>query len=228
MVLGVLIVLSLDAGPVAAQAKSSWTLEQVLKQLDKESKSFRSLNAHVERTKVTVVVNDRSTETGQIWVRGDNKMLLETNPPEQRVVLRDGDKLFIYNPRVKQLQEIDLNEYQAVADQFLLLGFGSSGGDLKKGYLVTLQGEQTLDKKKVLLLELTPKSEKVRNYFAKIHLWLDTASWLPVQQKFFETGSGDYLEIRYTNVTRNPKIPDSRFKKLWPRGVTKTKIKPQA
>ncbi|MBI1750514.1 MAG: outer membrane lipoprotein carrier protein LolA [Acidobacteria bacterium] len=210
---------------VAAQGKTTWTLEDLLKQLDSEAKSFRALSANVERTKVTVVVNDRSTETGQILVRGDDKMLLELNAPDGRIILRDGGKLFVYNPKAKRVDEYDLGKHRALVDQFLLLGFGSSGSDLKKGYLVTLQGEQVLDKKKVFLLDLTPKSDKVREQFSKIQLWIDEATWLPVRQKFLETGSGDYLEIHYTNIMRNPKIPDSRFKKLWPKGVTK--VKPQ-
>ena len=208
-----------------AQGKSNWTLDDLLRQLDTEAKSFRALSANVERTKVTVVVNDRSTETGQILVRGDDKMLLELNPPDGRIILRDGGKLSVYNPKAKQVDEFDLGKHRGLVDQFLLLGFGSSGSDLKKGYLVTLQGEQTIDKKKVFLLDLTPKSDKVREQFSKIQLWIDQATWLPVRQKFLETGSGDYLEITYTNIMRNPKIPDSKFKNIWPKKVTK--IKPQ-
>lgn len=223
--LGVVVALWPGAAPATAQGKANWTLEELLKQLDTEAKSFRGLSANVERIKVTVVVNDRSTETGQILVRGDDKMLLELNPPDGRIILRDGGKLFVYNPKAKQVNEYDLGKHRALVDQFLLLGFGSSGNDLKKGYLVTLQGEQTLDKKKVFLLDLTPKSDKVREEFSKIQLWIDQATWLPVRQKFLETGSGDYLEINYTNIMRNPRIPDSRFKKLWPKGTTK--IKPQ-
>lgn len=200
----------------------TWTLEKILKQLDEESKGFRAMSASIEKTKVTVIVNDRSTEMGQITVRRD-KMLIEFTQPDASTILRDGDKLYVFKPRTKQLIEYDLGKYKALVDQFLLLGFGSSGGDLKKGYLVTLQGEQTVDKKKVLLLELTPKDEKVRNQISKIHLWVDEATWLPVQQKFYETGSGDYFEMRYTNILRNPRIPESRFKPKWPKDVSKIK-----
>ena len=35
---------------------------------------------------------------------------------------------------------------------------------------------------------------------SKIELWIDEGTWLPAQQQFFETGSGDYFIIRYTNV----------------------------
>ena len=93
VVLGVVAALGASAGPGNAQGKSKWTLEDLLKQLDAEAKSFHALSANVERTKVTVVVNDRSTETGQILVRGDDKMLLEMNLPDGRIILRDGGKL---------------------------------------------------------------------------------------------------------------------------------------
>jgi outer membrane lipoprotein-sorting protein len=211
--------------PAEGQAKTGWTLENVLKQMDHEAKQFHSLIASVERTKVTVVVNDRSTDAGQIFVRRDNKMLIELTEPSPRTILRSGDELYVYNPRAKRVDQYDLGKHRTLVDQFLLLGFGSTGKDLKKGYLLTLLGQPVLDNKRMVWLELTPKSEKVRNQIAKIHLWIDEATWLPTQQKFFETGSGDYFLIHYTNIVRNPRIPDSRFKHRWPKGVTK--IKPQ-
>lgn len=200
-------------------------MEDVVKRLDQESRRFRSLTASLERTKVTVVVNDRSTESGVIYVRRDEKMLIELASPEERTILRTGDDLFIFHPRTKRLEQFDLGKHRAIVDEFLLLGFGTSGSDLKKGFLVTPLGEQNLAGKRVLLLELTPKSEKVRQQISKVHLWIDQGTWLPVQQKFFETGSGDYFEIRYANLVRNPNIPDSRFKPRWPKGITR--VKPQ-
>jgi len=205
-----------------AQAQPAWTTESLLKQLEQESKSFRSMSASIERIKVTVVVNDRSVETGAMVMRKDNKMLIELNPPDSRTVLRDDDKLFVYSPRLKRVEEYDLGKYKTQLDQYMLLGFGS--GDLKKNYLATYLGEQTLDQKKVLLLELTPKDEKVRSNIAKIHLWIDPATWLAVQQKFFEAG-GDHFTIHYTNLLRNPKTPDSKFKPHWPKDVQR--VKPQ-
>jgi len=213
------------AGAVAvrSQSKPPWTTESLLKQLEQESKSFRGMTANIERIKVTVVVNDRSVETGSITLRKDNKMLIELNPPDSRTVLRDDDKLFVFSPRLKRVEEYDLGKYKTQLDQYMLLGFGS--GDLKKNYLATYLGEQTLDQKKVLLLELTPKDEKVRSNIAKIHLWIDPATWLALQQKFFEAG-GDHFTIHYTNVQRNPKTPDSKFKPKWPKDVQR--LKPQA
>jgi len=216
---------SSGAPAATQQTKASMTIEEVLKQLDHEAKNFRSLTAAMERTKVTVVVNDRSVESGRILIRGDDKMLIELTQPDPRTILRTGDDLYIYNPKLKRVEEYNIGKHRAEAQQFLLLGFGSSGNDLKKGYLVTLLAEEVIDRKKTLLLELTPKNEKVRNQVAKIHLWIDVSSWLPIQQKFFETGSGDYFTVHFTNIVRNPRLSDSQFKPTWPKGTQK--VKPQ-
>jgi len=209
----------------SGQNQTNWTTDAVLRQLDSAAKEFRSLSADLERTKVTVVVNDRSTEAGQIFVRRDDKMRIELTQPDPRTILRDGNELYVFNPKIRRVEQYDLGKRRALVDQFLLLGFGTSGSDLKKSYLVTVLGEEMLDRQKVVLLELTPKADEVRNQISKIHLWIDQSTWLPAQQKFFETGSGDYFIIRYTNVVRNINISDSRFKPHWPKGTTK--IKPQ-
>ena len=215
---------SAGARRVRGQGHSPWTLEGTLRQLDEESKSFHSLSADVERTKVTVVVNDKSTTNGSILVRGD-KMLLTMKPPDARTILRSGDNVSVYTPGLKRVEEYNIEKNRALVDQFLTLGLGTSGKDLEKHYLVTLQGEPMLDDKKTVQLELTPKSQEVRNQFSKIQIWLDESTWLPVQQQFYETGSGDYSIIRYSKIVRNPRIDESEFKPHWPKGTEK--IKPQ-
>jgi outer membrane lipoprotein-sorting protein len=206
--------------------QSSWNLEGVLKLMDTQAATFRSLSADLERTKVTVVVNDKSTETGKILVRSDDKMRIEVTDPDPRTILRDGDNFYIYNPKIHRVEEYNLGNKKSVVDQFLLLGFGTSGSSLKESYSVSLQGEQTLDGAKVVLLELVPKTDEVKKQLSKIQLWLDETTWLPVQQQFFETGSGDYFIIHYRNIIRNVHISDNDFKPHWPHGTTR--VQPQA
>jgi outer membrane lipoprotein-sorting protein len=210
----------------AAKAQSTkWNTDSILDQLDNEAKSFRSLTADIDRTKVTVVVNDKSTESGQILVRHDDKMRIDFTKPDPRTILRIGNDLFLYNPKINQLEEYDLSKRRSLVDQFLLLGFGTSGNALKKSFLPVLLGEEIIDNRKTLKLELTPKSDDVRNEVSKIQIWIDEATWLPDQQQFFETGSGDYLIIHYTNVVRNANISDNSFKQKWPKDVSR--VKPQ-
>src|SRR6202049_3319744 len=181
------IAFSASAGRGPSQ-QNNWTLESVLKQLDIQAGDFHSLTADLERTKVTVVVNDKSTESGKIYVRRDDKMRIEVTQPDARTILRDGDNFYIYNPKVHRVEEYNLGKKKSLVDQFVLLGFGTSGSSLKDSYSITLQGEDTLDNRNVLRPELLPKTDEVRKQLSKIQLWIDESMWLPVQQKFFEKG----------------------------------------
>jgi len=221
---GSALILILSAS-AALSPQNALTLENVLKQMDTQAADFHSLTADLERTKVTVVVNDKSTESGKIMVRNDDKMRIELTQPDPRTILRDGDNFYIYNPKIHRVEEYNLGKKKSVVDQFLLLGFGTSGKSLKESYSITLQGEDTLDGHKVAVLELLPKTDEVKKQLSKINLWLDESTWLPAQQQFFETGSGDYFIIRYKNVSRNSRISDSEFKPHWPHGTTK--VQPQ-
>jgi len=206
----------------STQARSATPLETVLAHLDDEAKDFHSLSADMERTKVTVVVNDHSTESGSISLRGD-KMLLRMKAPNERTILRTGDALYLYTPGLKRVEEYDLGKNRTLVDQFLLLGFGTSGKELEHGYEIALLNEASLDDRKAAELELTPKSDAVRKQISKIHIWIDESTWLPVQQEFIEAGSGDYSIVRYSKMVRNPSIPESVFKPHWPKGTEKTK-----
>ena len=205
--------------PLASQTAASWTLEGVLSMLDRAAQDFHTLTADIEHMKYTAVVKDTSSETGQIFVRRDDKMRIEFQKPDPRTILRNGDSLFIYTPKINRVEEYNIGKHRAFADQYLALGFGTKGDTLKKNYVVTLIGEEEFDSRKTVVLELTPKSEQARSQIARIRMWIDEASWLPVQQKFFETSSDDYFLSHYTHIMKNLKISDAKFKPDWPKSV---------
>ena len=203
----------------SAQNSTGWTTEGVLTMMDKAAKDFHSMTADIEHVKYTAVVKDTSTEAGQIFVRRDDKMRIDFQKPDPKTILRNGDSLYIFTPKINRVEEYNIGKHRDMADQYLALGFGTKGEALKKNYLVTVLREEDFDSRKTVVLELTPKSEQARNQISKIEMWVDEASWIPVQQKFYETGSGDYFLSHYTHVMKNLKIGDAKFKADWPKGV---------
>jgi len=191
--------------------------------MDKSAKDFHTLTADIEHIKYTDVVKDTSTETGKLLVRRDEKMRIEFFKPDRRTILRTGDSLFVFTPKINRVEEYDLGKNRDMVDQYVLLGFGTKSDNVRKSYEVNVIGETELDHKKTVQIELIPKSDQMRKQIAKIQMWIDQASWLPIQQKFFESGSGDYLIFHYTNVMKNLKIGDNQFKQDWPKGVTRAK-----
>lgn len=202
-----------------SQGAGKLTLDYVMSMMDRSAQDFHSLTADLDHVKYTAVVQDTSTETGQILVRKDGKMRIDFREPDQRTILRNGDNLYIYTPKIGTVEEFNIGKNRAMADQYLALGFGTKSENLKKNYTVTLDGEEELDGKKMAVLDLVPTSEDVRKQIAKIQMWVDESSWLPGQQKFYEGSSGDYFLSRYRNVMKNLKIGDGRFKPDWPKGT---------
>ena len=202
-----------------SQNAGKLTLEYVLKMMDQSAEDFRSLTAALDHITYTALVKDTSTESGEIYVRKDSKMRIDFTRPDPRTILRNGDNLYIYTPKINRVEEYNIGKNRALADQYLALGFGTRTESLKKNYDVSFAGEEDLDGQKMAIIELVPHSNDVRKQIAKIRMWVDEASWMPVQQKFFEAGTADYFISRYKNVMKNLKVGDGKFKPDWPKGT---------
>ncbi|MCI0721616.1 MAG: outer membrane lipoprotein carrier protein LolA [Acidobacteria bacterium] len=197
---------------------------RVLARIDQAGKNLTDLTANIKQTKVTLVVNDTSTETGKLFLKrlkNGNRTKLEYEKPEVKTLLIDKGKVLIYEPKIKRLQEIDLGKNRAQAE-FLLTGVGQSSANLTKTYDVKFLKEETVNGTKTSLLELKPKSDKVSSMFSQIWLWIDPALGLPIQTRLTES-SGDYLTFQLENIKLNPKLSDKIFKLNVPSGVQKIK-----
>jgi outer membrane lipoprotein-sorting protein len=203
----------------ANQGSGKLNLDYVLSMMDRSAQDFHSLTAAIEHIKYTAVVKDTSTESGEIFVRKDGKMRIDFQSPDPRTILRNGDNLYIYTPKINRVEEYNIGKNRAMADQYLALGFGTRIENLKKNYALNLSGEEEVEGRKAAVLELTPTSEDVKKQISKIQMWVDESSWLPIQQKFFEAGSEDYFLSRYTKVMKNLKLGDGKFKADWPKGT---------
>jgi outer membrane lipoprotein-sorting protein len=218
------LLLPLSLAPaIYAQAATARTTASVLVLMDRSAQGFRSLTAKIEHVKFTAVVSDTSKETGDLYIHKDDKMRIDITAPDPRTILRNGDSLFIYTPKINRVEEYNLGKNRSLVDQYIKLGFGTRTAEMRKNYDIVLTGEEELDGRKVAVLELTPKSDDVRKQITKIEMWIDQASWLPIQQKFFETTSGDYFLFHYTDLKEDLKIPESKFKQDWPKGATRVK-----
>jgi len=203
----------------SGQAPAKFSLQYVLQMMDRSADDFKSLTAALEHVTYTALVKDTSTESGQVYVRKDAKLRIDFINPDPKTIIRNGDNLYIYTPKINRVEEYNIGKNRALADQYLALGFGTRTESLKKNYDVALVGEEELDGQKMAVIDLVPHSDEVRKQITRIRMWVDEASWLPVQQKFFEAGSDDYFLSRYRNVMKNLKIGDGKFKADWPKGT---------
>jgi outer membrane lipoprotein-sorting protein len=201
--------LSLSFSPVS-QAQGTYTLEQVFAKMDEVAKTFRSTQSDIERTHVTILVNDKDVSSGKFYYVRQGKeprVRLDLTKPAIQQLLIDKGKLQIYTPNLKQVQEASLGQHQDKVEMFMALGFGQSSEDLKKNFAVSVAPDEVVEGRKTTVLELKPKNSSM---FRSVQMWMDQEKWVSIQIKTTES-SGDYLNLKFYNIKINPKIPESTF-----------------
>lgn len=199
---------------ISAFSQPSPELEKILDQMDKTASAFRSTQTDFVWDQYQKVVDETDTQKGKVYFRrsGDEtQMAADIEEPDKKYVLFSDSKVQIYQPRIDQITVYNAGKNRAEFESFLVLGFGGSGHDLLKSFDVKYLGTEKIGDVTAAKLDLTPKSQKVRNTFAHIVLWIDPDRGVSVQQQLFEP-SGDYRLAKYSSIELNQKVPDSVFK----------------
>lgn len=212
------LAVALIAGALPAYCE---TVDAVLARMDKEAAGFRQISSKLKKSDYTAALNDSDSESGEMWLRRnghDAIMRTEFALPQHRSVAVEGGKAQIYYPKIRTVQIYDLGKAGALVDQFLVLGFGSSGKEIAKNYTVALGGEEMVNGEKTTRLELTPKSSKVQDQIKKVELWIPQGAGHPVQQRVTQP-NGDYYLFTYSDIKLNPGLADSAFRLNLPSDV---------
>ncbi|HEV3511176.1 MAG TPA: hypothetical protein VGS05_05690 [Candidatus Sulfotelmatobacter sp.] len=218
------VLVALGAAP-APKPADQVDLESVLHKMDAVAATFRSAQANFEwQTYERVIDEIDDVETGTIYYRKAGKDIemmaevkkagssLATLNPEPKYVLYSQGKIRLYQPKPDQVTEFDLGKTHSDFESYVVLGFGGSGEDLQKVFDVKYVGPETIEGAATAKLQLIPKSEKIRNTYKLIFLWIDLDKGVSVQQKFI-TPQEDYRLAKYSDVQVNgKKIPDEVFK----------------
>ncbi len=215
----VLLLACFAASSVAFGATSA---DDVLTKMDQAAPNFTALSADIHRITYTKVLDEKSTEAGTMLVRRasprDLQVAINFTEPDAKTVVFRGKKAEIYYPKMKTVEEWDLGKHVDLVNQFLVLGFGSSGREIKAGYNVKYAGEETISNEKTQHLELTPKSAQGSSTISRIDLWVSDKGSYPVQQKIGKP-SGDYYLFTYANVRLNPPLGEEALRLKFPKGT---------
>ena len=203
-VLLLLLWLVLDLGLLAQDVPA------VLSRMDAAAPSFHAMSANVKMTTHTAIIDDTEIENGKFEMQRlkgqDVRAILDFSAErDSRVIGFFGRIVRIYYPKSQTFQDYDLGKSTDALNQFLLLGFGSSGKDLARSYNISAEGQGTIGDREATKLLLVPKNKEVANRLSKVEIWVPDDAAYPIQQKFIEP-SENYRIVTYSNVNLNPSI----------------------
>lgn len=199
----------------ASACAQSADLQKVLDRLDETASNFRTTEAHFSWTQYNKVINDiTDTQEGKIYFRRNGKeiqMAADITKPDPKQVIFSEGKIQMYQPKIEQVDVYDAGTHREEFESFLVLGFGAGGHEMLQSFEVKYLGLEDVDGKQAAKLDLVPKSDKMKQHFSHIILWIDMQQGISIQQQLFET-SGDYRLAKYSQIQVNQKISDNAFK----------------
>jgi outer membrane lipoprotein-sorting protein len=175
--------------------------------MDQAAPNFHAVSARITMTTHTAIIDDTTVESGTFKMqrlKGETRAVLDfSGQRDARQIGFFGRIVRIYYPKLNSYQDIDVGKNSDVLNQFLLLGFGSSGKDLAANYKITAEGQEKLGGRETTKLLLAPNNPEVEKKLSKIEIWVPNDAAYPVQQEFYEP-SGNYRIVTYSDVNIKP------------------------
>ncbi len=197
------------------------SLNDVLARMDKSAATFQSMSATLTQLTHTEVINENETLNATVKLRRTKTGLtgrVDFAGPNSKVVAVELRKVQVFYPKSNVVELYDVGKYGDQLDQFLLLGFGTSGKELERNYKVRLIGSENIGGHPAWHLELVPKSKQALDIFKKADLWMSEDAGYPVQEKIHKNDQ-DYTLITYSDVKLNPPLSDQDLSLVLPPGV---------
>jgi outer membrane lipoprotein-sorting protein len=200
------------------------TVDAILARMDQAAPNFHGMSADVLMITYTAILSDKTIEKGTLKMQrlkgNEVRAIIDFSAQtDARVIAFLGKIVRIYYPKLKTYQDFEVGKNAQVLNQYLLLGFGSSGKDLARSYEITAEGIEDVGGQTTTKLLLVPKDPKVKERLTKVEVWIPKDAAYPVQQQFYEP-SGNYRKVTYSNIQLNPPMTGTLELKL-PPGVTK-------
>ena len=221
--LAMAVLLLLVGSTASSQAPSiDWTLDEAIKQIERQAKDFETGMARVESVFESADGSENRTSVGTGFIRKDGRMRY-TEDGSGRTTWLEKNSVTVYDAAANTVAEYSLRKHKDRLEPFIRLGFTTTGKDMKDDFLLTLVGAEDVGDARTVVIELVPEKESVRQVVRSIRLNIDQASWMPVRQIFEATADGGTWTLTYTGMARNLKLNPDLFKKEWPRGTEKIK-----
>jgi outer membrane lipoprotein carrier protein len=186
-------------------------LENVVAGLQRQYASVKTLTGNFRQTYRAPGIDQ--VESGVFWLKKPGLMRWEYRSPEEKLFVADGRESFLYVPQDRQVtvQPLTLSDLHSTPLQFLL-----GEGNIHKSFLVSWEADSDPKANNSYLIRLTPsKSEPGYSYLV---LEIDRKTW-DLQSILIREPSGNTSEFLFTNLIKNIKIENGRFRFKPPKGV---------
>ena len=192
------------------------TLDQVLGNMEAARKKLTTFRAEVVKERLTVPLEETEVFKGTIQFKMPR--LLDMELKSQRtgktiLYIVGPEYAWIYRRDDQQAEGVPLKDVGKKMQGANPLEYGLAGdmNEFRKSFDLKLLRREKINSADATLLQMRPFGAAPEDMDGTILIWLDRATWLPVQVREYKN-QGDIVETHtFSKMKRNIKIKDKVF-----------------
>jgi outer membrane lipoprotein carrier protein len=207
-----LLLLGLCVGPTAEAGKAPG-LNELVARVQARYDRTQHLHAHFRQETRLHGFDQVQTGAGEVWIRKPGMMRWDYTKPEPQTIIANGDTLWIYLPRERQVIRDQVNHSMGTRTPALFLA-----GQARLTELFNITGAPAQDPSEagLLSLELTPKAGGSPH--THVQLGIDSTSYL-VRRVRLTDALGNITTMWFSNIDTEGRVEPSMFQFQVPPGV---------
>lgn len=174
------------------------------KEFQQQSAQVLSIQSNFTQEKILTALTEKITSTGKFWFKRSNKVKIEYLKPFTYLMVMNEDKMLIRDDQKENRINVKSNKLFQQVNRIMI--------DCVQGSILDSKDFSTkvFENDKTYLLEMTPISKSLREFFQTIVLKVDKKDY---SVNFIEMNepSGDKTSILFTDKKLNAQISDAIF-----------------
>ena len=169
-----------------------------------ESAKVLSITSNFTQEKTLLALTEKITSTGKFWFKRSNKVRIEYLKPFTYLMIMTGDKMLIKDDQKESRINVKSNKLFQQVNRIMI--------DCVQGTILDSKDFTTriFENDKSILMEMTPSSKALREFFKTIVLTVDKKDY-SVSLIEMNEPAGDTTSINFTDKKLNEQIPDAVF-----------------
>jgi outer membrane lipoprotein-sorting protein len=174
------------------------------KEFQSQSAKVLSIESSFTQEKILTALTEKITSTGKFWFKRSNKVRIEYVKPFSYVMVMNDDKMLVRDNQKENRVNVKSNKLFQQVNRIMI--------DCVQGTILDSKDFATkvFENDKNYLLEMTPVSKSLREFFQTIVLKVDKKDY-SVSVIEMNEPSGDTTSILFTDKKLNAQISDAVF-----------------
>lgn len=192
---------------------SGASLDDIILKIQNVYHETRDLTADFIQESTLRSIDRTQTARGKIYFKNPGKLRWDYKSPAKQEIVTDGKTLWMYLPEDNQVIMNELSKvYRSSTSTFFLMGMGN----LKRDFHIELLPSPSEEGENDYSLKLVPNEQQ--SNFDELFLSVDKSNFL-VTEIYFNDFYGNFIRIKFKNISVNKGLPDSLFLFHIPEGV---------